>query len=142
MNNSFIYKVLLALSVYFAPISSLIHVVLLFILLDFLTGMYASFKTKQKIISSRLRKTIEKFVCYSLAIIVAHIFQTEIMPWLNFTQLVAGFIAAVELLSIAENIKLITGLDLVKRFRDYIMSQFKKKIDIDQLTDKTDDDKS
>ena len=126
MNNSFVIKAMLACITYFAPIAPLIHVVVLFIFLDWCFGMYASIKNKETIVSHRLRKTIEKFACYTMSIITAYIFQVEIMSWLSLTNLVAGFIAAIELLSIYENIKLITGLDIATRIKDYIMSQIDK----------------
>lgn len=111
---------------YFQPISTMIYVILLFILIDFLTGMYAAHKTHKPIISSKLKKTLEKFVFYSLAVIVGYIFQKEILSGINLVQLVGGFIASIELLSIYENIKKITGLDIINQVKAYLQEQLKK----------------
>lgn len=124
--NNFLTKLFMIGIAYFSPIATLIYVVLLFIFIDFLTGMYASYKRKEPIISNKLRKTIEKFVFYSLAIVCSHIFQTEIMDFISLTNVVAGFITSIELISIYENIRSITGLDLVKQVKDYIMNNLSK----------------
>lgn len=127
MNEHFFEKSLMALIAYFAPISSMVHVVLAFVLIDFLVGMYASYRTKTPIISSKLRKTIEKLVFYTVSIMIAHMFQLHFMDWFNISQIVAGFIAATELLSIYENIRKVTKLDVFKRIIDTIKEQFFNK---------------
>ena len=127
MNEHFLKKTLMALIAYFASISTMIYIVLIFVLIDFLTGMYASYRTKTPIISSKLRRTIEKLVFYTVSIMIAHMFQHHFMNWFNLTQIVAGFIAATELLSIYENIRKVTKLDVFKRIIDTIKEQFFKK---------------
>lgn len=126
MSFNFFIKWFFVVVAYFAPISNLIHIVLIFITIDFITGIYASLKNKEAIVSHRLRKTIEKFVFYTISIIVAYMFQHEIASWLNLDKIVAGFIAAIELLSIYENVKRITGLDIATRIKDYIMNNLLK----------------
>lgn len=130
--NNFIAKLIALGIAYFSAIVPLVIVVLIFIFIDFITGMYASYKRKEPVISSKLKKTIEKFAFYSIAILCAHMFQIEMMPWIALTNIVAGFIALVELLSIYENIRSITGLDLVKQVKDYILRNLFKLKNPDQ----------
>ena len=113
----------LSLMSYFAPLATLIGFILIFISLDLATGLYASWKTKVKIESHKLRKTVEKFVCYSLAIMVSFMFEQAYFD-IYLTEIVAAFIASTELLSIYENIKCITKLDIATRVKDYISKFF------------------
>jgi len=126
MYQNYLLKLFLMLISYFSPISTLIHVVLLFVTIDILTGSYASYINKEAIVSHRLRKTIEKFVFYSLSIIVSFIFQKEIVSWINLTQLVAGFVASIEILSIYENIRKITGIDIANQVKKYLKESINK----------------
>lgn len=118
--NAFLLKLLIALISYFEPISALLHIVIIFILIDFMTGVYASYKTKRQICSRRLRKTIEKFVFYSVAIMIGYMFQKHFAGWTNLGQIIAGFIAMTELYSIYENITRITGTDILKKLKEVL----------------------
>jgi hypothetical protein len=112
---------------YLSPISQSVYFVLIFITLDFLSGMYASYRNHVTIVSHKLRKTIEKFVCYSLAIIVAHMFQTQFAPWINISTITGGFIAITEIYSIYENLTLITKMNIFKRIFEHIKDMYFKK---------------
>ncbi len=113
-------KIVAAVLAYFAPLAPLVNCILFFILIDFITGVYASHKLKKKFSSHRLRGTIEKFVLYSLSVILAYMFQVEYLSYVNLAQIVGGFIAGNELLSIYENITNITGLNLKDKVKGYI----------------------
>lgn len=125
--SEYIFKLCIVLAAYFSPIAPLVQLVLIFIAIDFLCGMYASYRSKEQIESNRLRKTLEKFVFYSVSIIVAYMFQIGFLNWSNLAQIVAGFIASTELLSIYENVKKITGMDLVAKVKEYITKMLKNK---------------
>ena len=129
-SSSFI-KLCVAVMAYFAPVSSMIHLVLIFITIDFLTGIYASYRNKTKIVSHRLRNTVEKFVLYSSAILLGWMFQVEFANWANLAQIIAGFIAGSELISIYENINHITGLNILSKVRGIITNSIKKLINKD-----------
>lgn len=122
MNTTNLIKLLLSCIAYFSPISFIIHAVLILILFDFLTGVYASHKTKVKIVSNRFRNTIEKFVFYSVAILLSHVFQVSFADWSNLTMIVGGFIALTELFSIYENISTITKLDILSIVKEYLLN--------------------
>lgn len=125
MSTTTILKLIIAAMAYFAPIQGIVHCVLIFILLDFLTGVYASYTKNKPIVSNRLRKTIEKFVFYTTAIVMGHIFTVEIVHWANLAQVIAGFIATTELISISENIFKITGLNIVKVIKETLSNKLK-----------------
>jgi len=114
-----------------SPHYSIIIIMLSFLVVDFITGIYASYKNKEKIVSHRLRETIEKFCFYSIGIIAAIFFQSIFIPAIPLGKIVAGFISAIELLSIYENIRKITGKDIggiIKEYlKDFIKLPAKKK---------------
>ncbi len=110
-----------------APHFAIVIIMLAFLGTDFLTGMYASKKNKEIIVSHRLKKTIEKFVFYSVAIFAGIFFESIFMPGFPLTKIVGGFICSIELLSIYENVKKITGLDIATKVRQYLSSFLKKK---------------
>ena len=127
MTSSTLIKLFAVMAAYFSPITLMLHIVLIFIAIDFLTGIYGSYRKKTPIISSRLRKTIEKFVFYIGAIIIAWMFQIQFADWTNLAQLVGGFIAATELLSIYENITAITGLNLIAKVKSILTDIIKQR---------------
>lgn len=120
MNN--FLKIFALIISYFSSIAVMIHCVLIFIAIDFLTGVYASYKTKKVIVSHRLRNTIEKFVFYTVSILIGYMFQINFIPSVNLTEIIAGFIAITEMLSIYENIKLITNINIVGYIKGYLKS--------------------
>lgn len=103
-----------------APHVALMIFMLMLIGTDFLTGMYASYRKKCEITSSRLKKTIEKFSLYSIAVICAIFFEAIFLPQIPLTKIVAGFISSVELLSIYENIRKICGVDIGGFIKQYL----------------------
>jgi phage-related holin len=112
---------------YFQDLATLIPVLLVFLTVDFFTGIYASCKLGVKIESHKLRKSIEKFVLYSVSVILALIFQTEFFEWANLARIVAGFIVSVELFSIYENVQKVTGLNINSRVKSLIQNHFGRK---------------
>jgi len=91
---------------------------------DFCTGIYAAWKRKEKIVAAGFRRTIEKVVWYSLAIILSHGMDYVF----NFDQLVyavAIFICLTEFKGNLENISEITGIGIVSAVRDLITKRLK-----------------
>lgn len=97
---------------YISPILTLINLVLALIVIDLMTGTYASIKHKEKFSARKLRHTVEKFVFYSVAIIAGYLLQCIFAHVVNVSQLVAGYIAFTEAKSIYENTARITNIDL------------------------------
>ncbi len=132
---SFIFKALLACLAYFADIRNMFHAVLVFMAIDWITGVYASYKFRTKgkswFTSFKLRRSIEKFVFYVMAIAVAHILEVEFMDFANLDRIVAGYIAITEVKSIYENISKIMGVDLFNDLWQIVKNQFNQKFNID-----------
>lgn len=96
-----------------APIKMTMLAVLLLILADLLTGMWAAKKRGEPLSSAGMRRTISKILVYELCVICAFFLETHILGGeLAIIKVVAGVIGMVELKSIIENAGQITGLDL------------------------------
>jgi hypothetical protein len=124
----FIFKLLLAGLAYFAEIKNLFVAVLIFMALDWVTGVYASFKHRTKgecwFTSSKMRRTVEKFVFYMMAIGVSFIFRVEFIESIPLGKIVAGYIAITEIKSIFENISKIMGVQLFNELWLIIKDKF------------------
>lgn len=109
-------KIYLYLSVVFMPIAPTLIWLGALIFIDLVMGIWKSKKKKEKITSRKLSHTVTKLVLYLLAVVVCHIVDTQFLTldWLpaTSTQLVAGFLAVIELKSIMENISDILGIQL------------------------------
>lgn len=105
-----------------APIKTTLMAVGLLIFLDLLTGLMKSVKAKLPITSKALSSTVYKMAGYQAAVIGAWVFEKYLgLDAIPVTKMVAGAIGVVELLSIAENVKATTGVDvlnIVKRLQD------------------------
>jgi hypothetical protein len=86
------------------------------VLTDFATGMLAAKKRGEVISSRKMRPTITKGIGYMAAILVAHTFEKSFMPDLNCLKIVSGLIALIELKSLDENLKDLTGKSFFKQF--------------------------
>lgn len=98
-----------------APISELFIAVIILIIADWITGIWKSLKCKRRLTSFRLRMSISKLVTYLLAIYLAALFDNYLTPniALNLAGYVAAYIGLTELVSIYENISIITGKELM-----------------------------
>ena len=102
---------LLALLLYFDPIKDIYILMVIVVVMDFITGIGASVKHKIPRSSSRLKNSVIKCFCYFGAVFV--FWQFEVRLGLEHVigsyKIVAGFIAIVEIISILENMAVITG---------------------------------
>jgi len=140
-----IIKLVLAGLAYFAEIQNLFHAVLVFMAIDWVTGVYASFKYRSReidyindkptkrpwFVASKMRYSIEKFVFYMLAIAMAYVFRKEFIEGIYLAKIVAGYIAITELKSIFENISRIMGVKIFNEIWGIIKNQFNNKFNID-----------
>jgi uncharacterized membrane protein len=96
---------------FFIPIKGFLIFTIFVVFTDMATGIIAAKKEGQKINSRGLYRTIEKIVVYFCAILIFEgARNTFSLP--NITYMAAFLIATVELYSISENIKRITGVNL------------------------------
>lgn len=116
-----IWKLIIwAFCVYLIPTYELIGVILLLLIIDFITGIWAAIKKGEKITAKKMGLTIDRMIVYMLGIIAAYgiqhgIAQDAIKVMMIFTTL----IGVREFKSIVENIEVITGA----RIWSYIVSQ-------------------
>lgn len=94
----------------------------IFLLLDLITGIRKARLNKQAITSGGLRRSINKFIEYSIAILASQVFTYIFKLDLTLSYYVALFIATIELKSIFENISETTGVDIWKGVRKLIPS--------------------
>ena len=103
-------KLAVLLISYFAPVKEIVHVMLIFILIDFISGVWAAKKRKETLESRKFRKTLTKFLWYTVALILSFMMEkTFNLSWSNLSGIIGGFICFIELKSIFENITHITG---------------------------------
>ena len=114
---------------YLTPVANFIHLVLILILFDLITGSWASIKEGQKFSARKLRNTVEKFVLYSLAIVIGFVIQNLINDGTEIARIMALFIGSIEVKSNFENISRIRRINMITALWDAI----KAKID-DYLT--------
>ena len=88
----------------------------IFLLLDLITGIRKASINKQAITSLGLRKSLSKFLEYSIAILASQVFTFIFKLDITLSYYVALFIATIELKSIFENISETTGINLWKAY--------------------------
>ena len=97
---------------FFIPIKGFLLFTVFVVFADTISGVLASKKQAIEINSRGLYRTIEKIIVYFLSILIFEgAKQTFSIP-LNISYMVASMIAFVELTSISENVKKITGVNL------------------------------
>jgi phage-related holin len=122
---NFLLQLFAFIILYLTPISNYVHLVLLLILFDLITGSWASIKEGQKFSARKLRNTVEKFIFYALAIIVGYILQRIINDGSELARIVALYIGSIEAKSIYENISRIRQVNMVTA----LWNAMKEKID-------------
>lgn len=101
---------------YFTPAFPLMMAIGFFLVADFITGILAAQKRGEVISSKKMRPTITKGIGYMMAILVAHVFQKNFLTGIEVLKIVAGLIAFIEVKSLDENFRAITGKSLFKQF--------------------------
>ena len=97
-----------------SPLHGVIITMIFLIIVDFITGSYASFKRRIPIRGSRIAHTVSKFFIYNLVILAAYFLEKHIVSEVPFLKIIAGFIAIAEIKSILENYNTIYGVNPFK----------------------------
>lgn len=120
----FVYTIGGAILSFFAPIQTLIIWTSVFVIADLVTGILAAKKRGEELKSSKLKKTIDKIVWYTLAITLAYGLDVNVLSFavLYLANGVAGLCCGNELYSIFENVYCITGNRVF-----HILTQFTTK---------------
>jgi len=93
------------------PVNGVMLTMVFLIVVDFITGSYASYKMGISIDSKKIGHTISKFFIYNLVILSAFLLESFIVDEVPFLKVIAGFIAVAEIKSILENYNRIYGVN-------------------------------
>jgi hypothetical protein len=107
---------------YFAPLVPSMVIITVFVIIDYISGVQASRKKGQPITSRRRKDSISKTLGYQLVLITSYLVEKFFLPNFPVLKVSAGFIAFVEVTSIDENVKNITGKSVLKE----ILKKFPK----------------
>jgi hypothetical protein len=125
-----------------SPVNGVMVTMVFLIVVDFITGSYASFKNRIPIRSSRIGHTISKFFIYNLVILAAFFLEKHIVNEVPFLKIIAGFIAIAEIKSILENYNAIYGINPFKALANLIkLTPLKDTIESLTKEDSKDKDK-
>lgn len=106
----FLIKAALVAAAYFAPVREVFFIMLIFVGIDLLTGIIASRSKHIPRSSRRMRKSVKKLIGYLTVVLLAFLIEQLLTAdWLIAHRFVAAYICTVELLSILENLTVITG---------------------------------
>ena len=127
-----------ALIGFFEPIYVTILWMLIFILADMLTGIYAAYCKNEKITSHKMQRTVVKFLMYGCTIILLEGFDKYfvILVDCGLATIGATIICGIELYSIFENCYKATGNVVFKVLTTFTREKIENKIGV-----KIDDDK-
>lgn len=138
MTTKFMISVLLAMTIFIAPIKAIMILVGLFIFLDTLFGIWCSVKLGVPILSRKLSRIAIKMFIYQMGVLLfygidlfifqdfAKIFSIEIEFFL--TKIIGMSFIGLEIFSIDESIKKVKGYGLIFYFKKLMTSaKFLKK---------------
>lgn len=98
-----------AILTYITPLHGVFWLMIILLIADFLTGVGASAKQHIPRSSKRLRRSASKMLCYFGIIYLFWEFERQLgMDWIATYKFVAGFIFLIEVISILENMFIIT----------------------------------
>lgn len=110
-----------------APITPVMATVIFLIVVDFITGIWASLTTKPEglkwfevIKSRKIYSTLSKFLIYNLVVMSSYFIELHIVPEVPWLKVVAGFIAITEMKSVFENFHRIYGIDVWSQIKDLL----------------------
>lgn len=118
---------------FFEPIGVTILWVLIFILSDMVSGIYASFCRGEKITSNKMQRTVIKFLMYTGSIILLEGLDVYMVTFadLNLAQIGATIICGIELYSIFENCYKATGNIVFKALTQFTSRKIKDNTGVD-----------
>lgn len=143
--KSKIFLLLQVICAFLLPIKSLIILVGLLIILDTISGIFKTKKTKEEITSRKLSRVISKMLLYQCGLITFFILEKYLLgefiisfSSIEFflTKIVAVFFCGVELMSLNENIKVVYGQNFFHLFKSMLTRVIETKGQIEELAKK------
>lgn len=108
---TFLLKFLGVLLVFLAPVQSVMFAVGFLVMADFITGVLAARKRKEKITSYGFRSTTIKMLAYQGTVLTAFVVESFLLSEVPMVKVVSTMIALTEIKSFFENIEYITGVN-------------------------------
>lgn len=138
--TSFFANIIIPFIAFLAPTKEIVVTTICAVGVDFLSGIAKAKKLKQKITSFRLRDTVIKLFFYLCIILIVYGLQVVSLWNIPLTNLVSAFIIFAELISISENVDIITNNHLgiarfVKRIRKNWFKTFDKTIEDSEINE-------
>jgi phage-related holin len=128
-SKQLLFKICFLVIAYLSPINMIFHAIWFLIAVDLLTGIWKSIKAGDRVRSSGLRATAEKFLFYTLSIVVVFIVDEVFFNnSSHLASIIGAYIALTELLSIFENVAVITGHDIYIKIKEVIRNTLSDKI--------------
>lgn len=118
---------------FFEPINALILWVLIFIIVDMGTGIWASLKEGKIITSHGLQRTVVKFVLYSVSVILLQGIDAYMLTFADcyLAKIGCTIICGIELYSVFENCYRITDNDAFKILTQFTLKKIKENTGVD-----------
>lgn len=140
MENLFKYTsgAVMGMLSFFAPIRELILCAVVFIALDFVTGVAASYKRAQRksepwgFESAKAWSTVVKLACVMAGIVLAWLIDACILSYMNLrmANLFTGFVCGVEFWSYLENAAEISNHPVFRKLNKFMKSKLDKELDV------------
>lgn len=118
------------LGAFLAPVMDALIATGILIMIDFVFGLAAAKKRGDDINSKRMSQTIIKMLAYQLLLVTSFISEKYLISKMPIVEITTGFIAVVELLSIAENFTVITGHDFLSYLKKMVFDKMKNGRDL------------
>jgi phage-related holin len=129
-SNNFLTGIFLAFAGYFSPVHNVVMVVMLAVMIDLITGIWASYTIGRGIKSRRLMRSIVKIVLYDMIIYLIFCIDKE-MALIELHKTVAWLIVGFEVWSILENAARITDHRIFRILRRYMEDRVKETTGMD-----------
>ena len=98
------------------PIQKFLTIVVVMVVIDFITGIWAALVRKEKIRSRTMQRTTIKITVYLIALLTGHYIDVVFESIIQIVYVLAGVIVLTEFKSVLENLSDIVGYDLVEKF--------------------------
>lgn len=134
--SKYVSGLVAALLALLCPITPLIITATVFITIDFITGIYASYAAarregqKWSIESRKAWRTVYKLGFVVTGIVMTWLVDSLVLSFmhLNLANLFTGFVCGVELWSFFENASIISGVEIFEWLGRWIKSKLRKEI--------------
>lgn len=122
----------------FAPVKTLLIIVLVFIAIDFITGVWASYhrakrnKEAFKFSSEKMWRTVNKLVLALGGVMLAHLLDVyilEMQTGFNVAKMFTGFICGCEFISYLENAGDVSRHPTFRKFEKIVKKDMRNQID-------------